>query len=159
MCCCFPTQDQSLCDDRVKRYGTENVRVELHTGIDRFFREHERGQNRDPDEERRACANLALEMQRRLPRITPAEKEVNITIWKQREHGQKLHNRYILSEACGIAFGTGLDQNEDQAAAETDDLHMMDAAKLTARWQEYMGNPPAFDSVTPPFVIVGRLRG
>jgi len=141
------------------RYGSENPRVELHTGIDRFFREHERGQNRDPDEERRACANLVLEIKRRLPRTIPTGKRVKITIWKQRVQGQKLHNRYILSEVCGIAFGTGLDQKDDQAVAETDDLHMMDAAMLTARWQEYLGNPPQFDQVTPSFEITGTMRG
>jgi hypothetical protein len=141
------------------RYGVENPRVELHTGIDRFFREHERGQDRNADEERRVCANLVLEMQRRLARIIPTGKEVHITIWKQREHGQKLHNRYILSEVCGVAFGTGLDQNDDQAAIETDDLHMMDSAKLVTRWQEYLGNPPLFDQVTLPFEITGTLGG
>jgi hypothetical protein len=141
------------------RYGAENPRIELHTGIDRFFREQERGQNRNPDEERRACANLVLEMRRRLPRIIPTGKEVYITIWKQRQHGRKLHNRYILSEVCGVAFGTGLDQNDNPVAAETDDLHRMDAAKLTTRWQEYLGNPPLFDHVTPSFEITGTLGG
>ncbi|MBU4261099.1 MAG: hypothetical protein KKC76_04360 [Proteobacteria bacterium] len=141
------------------RYGAENPRVELHTAIDRFFRDHERGQNRNPDEERRACSNLIHEMQRRLPGIIPAGKEVYFTVWKQREQGQKLHNRYILSEFCGVAFGTGLDQNDDQAAAETDDLHMMDAAKLAARWQEYLGSPSAFDTAAKPLVITGTLGG
>lgn len=141
------------------RYGAENPRVELHTSIDRFFREHERWRNRKLDEERRVCSNLVLEMRRRLPGIIPEGKEVHIMIWKQREHGQKLHNRYILSEVCGVAFGTGLDQNDDEAAFETDDLHMMDAAKLAARWQEYLGNPSFFDPVTPSFEITGRLRG
>jgi hypothetical protein len=139
------------------RYGAENPRIELHTGIDRFFREHERGQNRNLDEERRVCANLVLEMQKRLPRIIPAGKEVCIMIWKQREQGQKLHNRYILSEVCGVAFGTGLDQNDDQDAAETDDLHMLNVAKLAIRWQEYLGNPPLFDRVVPSFEITGTL--
>lgn len=139
------------------RYGVENPRVELHTGIDRFF--YERGQNRNPDKERRACDNLVLEMQKRLVQIIPTGKKVHITILKQREHGQKLHNRYILSEVCGIAFGIGLDQNDDQTTAETDDLHMMDTTKLATRWQEYLGNPPLFDQVVPSFAITGTHGG
>lgn len=141
------------------RYGTENPQVELHTGMDRFFREHERAQNRKLDEEKRVYSNLVHEMQRRLPKIIPTGKKVHVTIWKQRELGQKLHNRYILSEVCGVAFGIGLDQNDDQTASETDDLHMMDTAKLAARWQEYLGNPPAFDLVKSPFEIAGSLGG
>ena len=137
------------------RYGAENPRVELHTAIDRFFKKHERGQNRNPEEEGRVCSNLVHEMQKRLPRIIPANKEVHVTIWKQREQGQKLHNRYILSEFCGVAFGIGLDQNDDQAAAETDDLHMMDAAKFSARQKEYLGNPMAFDQAADPLEITG----
>jgi hypothetical protein len=98
-------------------------------------------------------------MCKRLSQIIPTGKIVHITIWKQREHGQNLHNRYILSEVCGVAFGTGLDQNDDPAATETDDLHMMDAAKLGTRWQEYLGNPPLFDQVAPSFEITGTLGG
>lgn len=141
------------------RYGVENPRVELHTGIDKFFGEHERGQNRNPDEERRVCADIVPKLQKQLQQIIPTGKKVHITIWKQRENGRKLHNRYILSEACGIAFGTGLDQNDNPAATETDDLHMMDSAKLSTRWQEYLSNSPHFDQVVTPFEITGTLGG
>jgi len=139
------------------RYGTENPRVELHTGIDRFFHEHERGQNRKPIEERRVCVNFYNEIQKRLPGIIPVGKVVHITLWKQREHGQKLHNRYILSEVCGVAFGIGLDQNDDPAGTETDDLHMMDQAKLETRWREYQDRSPLFDQAIPSFEITGTL--
>ena len=141
------------------RFGEENPRVELHTGIDRFFYADQHGEKRTPDKERKVCSFLKGEMQDRLSKIIPKGQGVQISIWKQREHGQKLHNRYILSEVCGVAFGTGLDQNDDQAGAETDDLHMMDAVKLAARWQEYLGNPPLFDQVTPSFEITGTLGG
>ena len=141
----------------MSRYGVENPQVELHTSIDRFFRDHERGANRNPDEERRVCSHLVQEMQKQLTGIIPAGKEVHVSVWKQREQGEKLHNRYILSEICGVAFGTGLDQNNDPSASETDDLHMMDSAKLTVRWQDYLGSPSAFDPVTPQFTIIGTL--
>ena len=138
------------------RCGAENPIAEIHTGIDRFFKDYERGQNRNPLEEKRVCSNLIHEMQKRLPGIIPAGREVQVTFWKQREHGEKLHNRYILSEICGVAFGTGLDQNNDDEAIETDDLHMLDSGKHSARWKDYMGLPAAFDPVAPPFSVQGN---
>lgn len=134
-------------------YCDGNPRVELHTSIDRFFKEYERGVNRNLDEERKACSNLIYYMKELLPRIIPEDKKLHVTIWKQRECGQKLHNRYILTEFCGVAFGTGLDQSDDQTAAETDDLHFMDSAKYNKRWQEYLGNPSTFDLAVPSFSI------
>lgn len=141
------------------RYGDESPRVELHTGIDRFFPPEKRCGNRDAGSEKKVCAHLKDEICKRLSRIIPAGKIIHIAIWKKREHGQGFHNRYILSEVCGVAFGTGLDQNDDQAAIDTDDLHMMDAAKLSVRWQEYLGNPPLFDQAIPSFEITGTLGG
>jgi len=41
-----------------KGYCDDNPRVELHTSIDRYFKEYERGANRNPDEERNASSNL-----------------------------------------------------------------------------------------------------
>lgn len=143
----------------VNRFGKENPRVELHTGIDRFFYTDQRGENRNPDKEKRVCSHLKAEMQDRLSQIIPTGKGIHIMFWKERNYGQKLHNRYILSEVCGVAFGTGLDQNDDQVSAATDDLHLMDTAKCRARWQEYVGNPPAFDQVSPSFEIIGTLGG
>lgn len=138
-------------------YSDENPRVEIHTSIDRFFKDYERGVTRAPVRDENVCFNLVDDMKALLPIIIPAGKELHVTIWKQRERGQKLHNRYILSELCGVAFGIGLDQSDNQTTAETDDLHLMDTAKYMARWQEYMGSPVAFDPVVPPFSIIGTL--
>lgn len=139
-------------------YCDENPQVEIHTSIDRFFRDYERGAIRAPVRDENVCFNLVDDMKELLPKIIPTGKELHVTIWKQQERGQKLHNRYILTELCGVAFGTGLDQSDDQITAETDDLHFMTAAKYNRRWQEYMGNPAAFDLLTEkPIVIKGKL--
>lgn len=140
-------------------YCYENPRVELHTSIDRFFKDYERGANRNSEEEKRACSNLVLNMNKLLSRIIPTDKELHMTIWKQREQGQKLHNRYILTELCGVVFSTGLDQSDNQTTAETDDLSLLNSKQCSERWNEYLGNPAAFDRVVTPFTITGTLGG
>jgi hypothetical protein len=140
------------------RYGYEDPLVELHTSIDRLFYNYECGQSRDPSLEKRACSNLLRNMQNQLPEIIPVGKILRVTIWKKRDRGKKLHNRYIISESCGVAFGEGLDQTDDHETVETDDLHMMNIATFKARKQEYLGNPGAFDFVIPPFEITGVCK-
>ncbi|MCK5680858.1 hypothetical protein KAI46_08630 [bacterium] len=140
------------------RYGCEDPEVELHTSIDRFFKVHEIGKTRDSDQERRVCSELSRNFENYLSKIIPAEKNVRVTIWKQRNLGQKLHNRYIISEICGVAFGTGLDQNDDLHSTATDDLHFMNEAMFSARKRECLGSPVAFDYVIDPFEITGSVK-
>lgn len=134
-------------------YGLNEPVVELHTGIERFFDKYE---ERSTTVEERVADNLALEMKQRLPRFIPAGKKVKIFIWKQKPHGQKLHNRYLLTEVAGILFGTGLDVEEDPESIDQDDLRLLSPTQLEARWKHYKGNPPAFDAVRNPFEIIGR---
>lgn len=77
-------------------------------------------------------------------------------MWKQREHGEKLHNRYILSEVAGVFFGTGLDKAGDPDSKETDDLNLLSPIQLDFRWKQYKATPPAFDSaIDHPIEISG----
>ena len=137
------------------RYGVGKPRLELHTSIDRYFRKYERGPERDPEKERWECKGLLSRLQAKLPRIIPRGEKMSVFIWKQRERGQKLHNRYILTEVCGVLFGTGLDQSDDPEAMETDDVELLDGSLLDSRWKQYKGSPAAFDSVVKPFELVG----
>ena len=80
---------------------------------------------------------------------------MRVFIWKQREQGEKLHNRYILTEVCGVSFGIGLDKADDLETLETDDLSLMNPSQLAVRWKQYKGSPAAFDSVVEPFELTG----
>lgn len=137
------------------RYCAAEPQVELHTGVDRYSREYERGAERDIKEKRRVCDNLKRNIQSRLPQIIPRGKKMRIFIWKQRELGEKLHNRYILTEVCGVSFGIGLDKADDLETMETDDLQILTPSQLTFRWKKYKGSPAAFDSVAEPFELTG----
>lgn len=135
------------------RRGIEEPEVELHTGIERFFRN---GEEPNPEEERRVTSELLNNMKNKLPRLIPAGRKVQVYLWKQREHGEKLHNRYILSEIAGILFGTGLDKAKDRESVETDDLRLLSSSQLDVRWKQYKGSPGAFDPVTDhPIEIIG----
>lgn len=59
--------------------------------------------------------------------------------------GEKLHNRYILTDLGGIFFGVGLDSG---AATEADDLGVMSRTQYDKRWDQYAGP-------TPEFAVVG----
>lgn len=134
------------------RYGVDDPIVELHTGIDRFFRH---GEDRSADEEKRVARNLSGDMKRQLPRCIPEGKTVQVFIWKQREHGERLHNRYILSEVAGVSFGTGLDQSNDPESVETDDISLLSPIQLDTRWKQYKALPSAFEPIeVHPIIIV-----
>jgi hypothetical protein len=56
----------------------------------------------------------------------------------ERDVGEKLHNRYILTELGGVSFGVGTDEGE---AHHTDDLVLMDSDMYRRRWDQYVANP------------------
>ena len=44
-----------------------------------------------------------------LPKIIPSGRKLRIVLWKQMDNGERLHNRYILTDIGSVSFGTGLD--------------------------------------------------
>lgn len=133
--------------------GIENIQVELHTSIDRFFQNWERDNDRDPSEETRAYNNFVLECQNRLPELVPTNIQLKVVVWKQKVGGENLHNRYLLTNLFGAMFGTGSDEADNPDDQETDDIVLLEEGQYTIRIQQYTGNPPAFDIVGQPFVI------
>lgn len=103
-------------------------RVEVHTSLDRegapevdFFH------------------NECLE---RLPGCIPGGMRLAILRLSQRSGGERLHNRYILTEVGGVVFSAGLD---DGADGETDDVTLMDRAQYELRWSQHATNAMAFE--------------
>ena len=133
--------------------GLENIQVELHTSIDRLFNRWERGDNRDPNEESKVYDNFTLECRNRLPELIPADIQLKVVVWKQKVGGEKLHNRYLLTDVCGVLFGTGSDEAENPDSDESDDIVLLEERQYMTRYQQYSGTPPTFDIVGLPFVI------
>lgn len=90
------------------------------------------------------------ECERQLPRCIPEGMRVTVRRLQQRQGGERLHNRYILTEFGGVMFIGGLD---DGAQGETDDLTLLDRTQYELRWSQYGDHPPAFE-VAQEVVVV-----
>jgi len=82
----------------------------------------------------------------------PNGMRVTFKRWTKRIGGEKLHNRYILTDLGGVEFGIGLDQGE---SGETDDVTLMERAQYELRWNQYVSENPAFDLAEQPLTIIG----
>ena len=91
-----------------------------------------------------------------LPRIIPQGIRILIKRWKQNEAGQRLHNRYILTDIGGVRFATGLDENRDDPNGDTDEVSLLRRETYTNRWAQYAGPSPAFELAEEPITIVGK---
>ena len=88
------------------------------------------------------------ECRKRLPGVIPADQKITIRRLKERPGGDRLHNRYILTELGGVSFGVGLDEAE-AADGATDDLHLLDRDQYEKRWRQYSDESLAFVSENP----------
>jgi hypothetical protein len=122
------------------RPGRAPERVEVHTaaeetGTEDFFRG---------------------ECHARLRRCVPEGMRIVIRRLGQKAGGEKLHNRYVLTELGGIAFGVGLDDGDD---GETDDLTLLDREVYELRWSQYNGDPPpGFDQDEASVEVIGTRK-
>lgn len=85
----------------------------------------------------------------------PTGTVVEFTRWAERVGGEKLHNRYVLTDLGGVSLGVGLDAGEP---GETDDLVLLPRAIYERRWAQYVVNDGAFAVVDAPITIRGRRR-
>lgn len=136
---------------------SEAPRIELHTGIDRCFKNYETGENRNMDDEQCEKQKLTDNCRKYLTSLIPETMTLKIKIWKRKPNGQRLHNRYILTDLASVFFGTGIDHAGDMEAKETDDVRLLSEAQHRQRILEYRGAPPAFDLVGD-FDLKGEMR-
>jgi hypothetical protein len=94
------------------------------------------------------------ECEQRLPSIVPEGIQVHIVRWREKDGGEKLHNRYILTDIGGVSFGVGLD---DGAEGETDEVTLLDDKTYRFRWAQFVGSEPAFELVDE--LVVEGNRG
>ena len=108
--------------------GVPQVTLELHTG-------HVAEDAPEWDFFRKECEG-------HLPRIVPAGLTLIVRRWKNRVGGERLHNRYILTDLGGVQFGVGRDEGDP---GTTDDITLLSAESYRRRFEEYSGPTPAFD--------------
>lgn len=105
------------------------------------------------DPEKRPSFACFKEECRKMPKDLPKGITITFKVWKQREGGEKLHNRYVLTDIGGVSFGTGLDQGKE---GETDDITLLNRDQYVRRWQQYASDTPAFDLAAKPFQVTGK---
>jgi hypothetical protein len=73
--------------------------------------------------------------------------------WKEKQQGgEKLHNRYVLTNIGGVSLGVGLDEGEP---GETDDVHLLTREQYRLRWEQYVGPNGAFACADLPTSVRG----
>jgi hypothetical protein len=98
---------------------------------------------------------FSSECQAQLGKHIPAGLSVKLRRWTQRQGGETLHNRYILTDLGGLIFAHGLDEGK---SGETDDVSLMDREQYILRWNQYVSDAPAFDSAEEPVVVIGSKK-
>jgi hypothetical protein len=83
----------------------------------------------------------------------PTGCNIEFIRWKEKPGGEKLHNRYVLTDLGGVSLGVGLDDGEK---GQTDDLLLLPRAQYDRRWLQYVVGDGAFEREDAPAV---RVRG
>ena len=80
----------------------------------------------------------------KIPAIIPAGVEISFIRWKQKDGGESLHARYILTERGGVRIEHGLDEGGE---GETTDISLLDHALYCQRWIDFQKTTAAFEFV------------
>jgi hypothetical protein len=80
--------------------------------------------------------------ERLLPEIIPMGMTVRVYRWRQRDGGEKLHNRYVLTELAGVQFHVGLDEGNP---GETYEIDLLEESVCSLRRSQYDTAAPAFE--------------
>lgn len=79
----------------------------------------------------------------RLAEIIPSQLEVVVRTLAERDRGEALHNRFILTDNGGLCFSHGL----DEMPRTHDDLSLLDEHSYSTRWNQYANGAHAFVQV------------
>ncbi len=121
------------------RPGGPPERIEVllsseHSGTERFFRQ--------------VCGQLS--------RCVPSGLQVVLRRLAEKPDGEKLHNRYVLTDLGGMEFGVGLDEGN---RGQTDDLTLLGRTAYGLRWSQYSGEPPrSFSQEGDPVTVNGSAE-
>lgn len=87
----------------------------------------------------------------RLQSELPAGLKLTIQRWRQRNLGEKIHERYVLTDIGGVKVGPGIDAGEE---GETFEAMLLKRDFYDKAWKNYVQNP-GFDPAESPFDITG----
>ena len=125
---------------RIVDTRTSKITIEIHTA------------DRDTAP---SWAMFQQECEDKLPAVIPKGLTLTVHRWKERKDGEKLHNRYILTDIGGVSFGTGLDEGDP---GMTDDVARLSADTYDQRLKGYDERNGAFD-LDGKVPVAGRATG
>lgn len=91
-----------------------------------------------------------------LPRVIPKSLQIRFVRWKQRNGGEKLHPRYLLTDVAGLRYEAGLDEGRD---GETVDVTLLDPGLYSVRWKEFQDASPSNMNSTFEYVDEVTVEG
>ena len=89
-----------------------------------------------------------------LPRFVPKGLALEIVLLKERPGGEKLHDRFILTDRWGVQFSVGLDSHGPNDATTTI-VTLLTEELWSAIYQKYASGHPAFELAGPPIRVIG----
>jgi hypothetical protein len=107
------------------------------------------------DGEKRGERYILQKCNEHLPTVIPYGKKLRVVLWKNRVGGERLHNRYLLTDIGSICFGVGLDEADTANHGESDDLLLLSVDQQSKRWNQYAGGM-GFDLVCDPIEVIGE---
>lgn len=140
----FSEPFKAFMDIVASRSDKHLIAVELHTGIEREFDVRD---TRDASLEKKYAEEIFVGFQTVKRHILPDGIALRVVIWKERDKGESLHNRYVLTELGGIMVGYGLDRERFDRSQSDDYVCLNSEGPYRDRWNDYLGATPAFDSV------------
>ena len=90
--------------------------------------------------------------QERLPGIVPTGLCIKMKRWREVPDGEKLHERFILTDIGGVKVGPGLDEG---SASENFEVMLLERNMFVKQWNDYV-DKPAFDLAEDPIIIIGN---
>lgn len=88
-----------------------------------------------------SCLHLAARLQEAWTGKWGSGYAISLRALGEKPSGEKIHNRYVLTELGGVSFGIGLDEGEEN---HTDDVILLNADLYFKRWTQYF-DCSAFD--------------
>lgn len=92
--------------------------------------------------------------EKNLPMNISSGMKVYFKRWRKKTRGEKLHDRFILTNIGGVSFSTGLDAGEE---GETTGISLLDRDERLKIWDQYVRNDSSFE-LEKEFTITGAMK-
>lgn len=79
--------------------------------------------------------------------ILPRQLSAVIYTLRRSDHGQSLHNRYVLTDVGGLEFPHGLDEGTSHSSDDYDDVLLLEEDIYRQLWSQYANGAHAFEVV------------